>query len=150
MAAKPQKSLETANPPVSLKEICLMKALHFVASPSPVGAAEPENGHWRNGGRKTSATVASTVVQDDKIVTTRHAHCVARKHPIGRRWRLQQGIHPSDHLNQASARQRQTASAVGRAEIAERCIRTREAGSQARARTHARHGVTRETLFAPR
>ena len=123
----------------------------------PVGAVDASFGRRGNGGRKTGATVAD-IGGGNKIATTPVTSGrpalqtrTLRGSETSRRGDVQQGIHPGDHLNQASTAPTSDSNALPlEAEIAERCIppreteryiRTREAGSMpARTRETPIHG----------
>ena len=134
---------------ISERDMPYESASPVVASPSPVGAAEPENGHWRNGGRKTSATVASTVVHDDKIVTTpaRSLRGSETSHRGGAGV-FRQGIHPSDHLNQASAPPTSDSSALSVERILQSAASARARPGAKPAHAHTHDTRTRETPLA--
>ena len=142
---KAAELLESAILPVSLKEICPMKALHRSWLRRLRSARLTENGHWRNGGRKTGATVAalSCMRQDRHYPGSSRAET---SHRAG--WRLRQGFHPSDHLNQASAAPTSTASALSVERILQSAASARARPGAKPAHTHTHDTRTRETPLA--
>ena len=117
---------------ISERDMPYESASPVVASPSPVGAVDASLGRWRNGGLKTGATVATAGAQAGIATALRGSE---RSHRGGD---LQQGIHPSDHLNQASA-----ASSGG--DVGS----TASAQPQRTASTHASAPHTRVRAHAP-
>jgi hypothetical protein len=103
-------------------------------------AAEREKRRWRNGGQKTGATVTGIPAEAVVATTVRSSKT---SHPGGV---LQQGIHPSDHLNQASAPPTSDGSALPVERILQSAAsaRARPGAMPAHTYTHP-HAHARET-----
>jgi hypothetical protein len=119
--------------------------LNIAIHRQPTGAVDASLGHWRNGGRKTGATATSgIVVHDDKIIVPAARPTLEpsslRGSKTSHRGGLHQGIHPSDHLNQAST----TPTSDSEALPVERIL---QSAASARARPGAKpaHTYARET-----
>jgi hypothetical protein len=114
--------------------------LNIAIHRQPTGAVDASLGHWRNGGRKTvtkPGTSGRPVVHDDKIIVPAARPALERS---SHRGGLHQGIHPSDHLNQASTAPTSDSEALP----VERIL---QSAASARARPGAKpaHTYARET-----